>query len=126
MFQVVYEYADPWPQQGGLQIQPPAMNTAIAVSPDAARRKVNGYLATQVSMSLLAGKPVLVMGQRPVWRVPLEMRLDDCGHVATFGVIEVDAQTHELLRLSPKQIRLIQDQLNELLTRLTPETTAAG
>jgi len=48
-------------------------------------------------MSRLVGKPVLVMGQRPVWRVPMETPLEDCGHITTFGVIEVDAQTRELM-----------------------------
>lgn len=126
MFQIIYEYADAWPQQGMLQIEPPATSLDIAISPDSARRKVNGYLAMHVSMSLLAGKPVLLMNQRPVWRVPLEVQLDSCGHTATFGMIEVDAQSRELLPLSSTQIRTIQDQINELLTRLTPETTAAS
>jgi hypothetical protein len=99
MFQIVYEYAEPWPQQGTLQIQPPAF-MQIAVSPNSARRKANGYLTMHISMSLLADKPVLVMRQRPVWRVPLEMRLQDLGHIATLGVIEVDAQTREIIRLS--------------------------
>ena len=126
MFQIVYEYAEPWPQQGALQIEPPSTSLAITVSPDSARRKVNSYLTMSVSMALLAGRPVLVMNQRPVWRVPLEMRLDHLCHVATFGMLEVDAQTREIRPLTPNQIRIIQEQVNELLARLTPETTAAG
>lgn len=126
MFQIVYEYADPWPSQGVLQLQPPSPCLDIAVPPDSARRKVNGYLAMHVSMSLLAGKPVLVLNHRPVWRIPLEMQLDNSGHVATFGIIEVDAQTREIIPLTLKQIRTIQDQVNELLVRLTPKATATS
>ena len=126
MFQIVYEYVNSWPQQGGLQIEPPSAPLEIAVSPDSARRKANGYLAMNVSMSLLAGKPVLLMNQPPVWRIPLEMKVDDCGHVATFGMIEVDAQTREIFPLTPNQIRTIQAQVNELLARLTPEAAAAS
>ena len=124
MFQIVYEYAEPWPQQGIVQIQPPATAMQIAVSPDSARRKVNGYLTMHVSMSLLAGKPILMMNQQPIWRVPLELRLQDLGHVAMLGTIEVDAQTRELTPLTAQQIRTIQDQANELIIRLTPEATA--
>ena len=124
MFQILYEYADPWPPQGVLQIQPLSPRLDIAVSPDSARRKANGYLTMHVSMALLAGKPVLVLNHRPVWRIPLEMKLDNTGHVATFGMIEVDAQTREITPLTPHQIRMIQDQVNELIVRLAPETTA--
>ncbi|MEZ4863811.1 MAG: hypothetical protein R3C14_20985 [Caldilineaceae bacterium] len=123
MIQIVYEYADPWPSQGVLQIQPPSACLDIAVSPDSARRKANNYLAMYISMSLLAGKPLLIMNKRPVWRIPLEMQLDDRGHTATFGIIEIDAQTREIIPLTPKQIRTIQDQVNDFITRLTPETT---
>lgn len=126
MVQIVYEYTEPWPQQGVLQIHPPTTSLDIAVSPDSARRKANSYLAMHVSMALLAGKPVLVLNQQPIWRVPLEMKIDNCGHVATFGAVEVDAQTREVRPLPPHQIRIIQDQVNELLTRLTPEATAAS
>ena len=126
MVQIVYEYADPWPQQGSLQIRPPSTAVDIAVSPDSARRKVNGYLALHVSMSLLAGKPVLLMNQPPIWQVPLEMKVEDGGPVATFGTVEVDAQTRELVPLTSLQIRTIQDQVNELLARLTSPTTAAS
>lgn len=126
MFQIVYEYADPWPPQGALQLKPPLSRLDIAVSPDSARRKANGYLTMHVSMSLLAGKPVLVLNERPVWRIPMEMQLDNSGHVATFGMLEVDAQTREIVPLTTKQIQTIQDQVNELLVRLTPEATATS
>lgn len=126
MVQIVYEYTDPWPQQGVLQLKSLSTSLEIAVSPDSARRKVNGYLTLNVSMSLLAGKPVLLMNQPPVWQVPLEMKVEDGGPVATFGTVEVDAQTREIRTLTPSQIRTIQDQVNELLARLTPSTTAAS
>lgn len=126
MVQIVYEYTDPWPQQGVLQLKSPLTSLEIAVSPDSARRKVNGYLALHVSMSLLAGKPVLLMNQPPVWQVPLEMKVEDSGPIATFGTVEVDAQTRELVPLTPLQIRTIQDQVNELLARLTSDATATS
>ncbi|MFN8441639.1 MAG: hypothetical protein U0175_12750 [Caldilineaceae bacterium] len=125
MFQIVYEYADAWPQQGVLHFQVPLTQMEIAVSPDSARRKANGYLTRYVSMSLLAGKPMLIMNQRPIWRIPLELQLPELNQIATLGMIEVDAHTREVIPLSAKQIRSIQDQANELIARFTPEAAAA-
>jgi hypothetical protein len=126
MVQIVYEYTHPWPQKGVVQIEPPTASLHVAVSPDAARRKVNSYLATYVSMSLLAGKPALVLDDSPIWRIPMEMQLDNNGHVATFGTVDVDAQTRKIVPLTSDQIRTIQEQLNELLARLTPAATATS
>ncbi|MEZ4733734.1 MAG: hypothetical protein R3E79_42090 [Caldilineaceae bacterium] len=127
MFQVVYEQQKEWPETGPLIIEAPAICAEIAVSPDVARRKVNRYLVTYVSMTTHATEPTLVFkGDRFVWRLSIAMRLPEVGHVATLGSVDVDAVTQEIIPLSATQIRTIQDHANDIITRLAPAATEAS
>lgn len=123
MFQVVYEEAKSWPAEGPLLVEVPAISTFIKVSPDAARRNVNDYLTMHVSMTLHAIEPVLLLGEQPIWRLSLEMRLRRLGPVARLGVVDVNATTGDIIPLSEQQIRKIQDCANDIITRLAPATT---
>ena len=125
MFQVIYENSESWPETGPLLVEAPPISLKISISPDSARQRANGYLVTYVSMTLHASEPRLIVGDRTVWRLSIDMRLLGLGHVATLGSIDVDAQTRTIIPLSDKQIRAIRDQANAIITRLTPETTAA-
>lgn len=122
MFQVMYEQTQTWPETGSLFVQAPAISAEIRVSPDSARRMVNDYLTMYVSMMLRAINPILILRERPVWRLTMEMRLLKLGPVATLGTVDVDACTCEVIPLSSKKIREIQDRANDIITRLTPET----
>ena len=122
MFQIVYEQLSEWPENGPLVIEAPAINTEILVSPDSARRRVNRYLSTYVSMTTYAADPILnINDKRSCWRLSIHMRLPEIGHVATLGVIDIDAMTCEIIPLSNERIRSIQDQANDIIARLTPE-----
>jgi hypothetical protein len=125
MFQVVYEHSEAWPTGKPLLVEIPPVRVEVPVSPDMARRRANGYLVTNVSMTLHAAEPMLVIGKQPVWRFSLEMRLHELGPVATLGTLEVDAQTGEVHSFSGEQIRAIQERANAIITRLTPATTPA-
>jgi hypothetical protein len=126
MFQVVYEHLGAWPAGEPFLVEIPHVQIEVPVSPDVARRSANGYLVTDVSMTLHATDPMLVIGKQPVWRFSLEMRLSGLGAVATLGTLEVDAQTGEVRSFSDEEIRAIQDRANAIITRLTPATTPAG
>lgn len=122
MIQVLYEYPQPWPDNGALNLdfQPPALE--ISVPPDLARRSVNSYLVTYVSMTLYAADPILILhDQKPFWRVAMNMRLPDFGYISTLGHIKVDAQTREVEALTEEQIRQIQDQANAIIRLVTPQ-----
>jgi len=125
MFQVVYENRESWPDQGPLLVKAPPVAIEIAVSPTSARQRANGYLVTDVSMTLHATNPMLLLDERPVWRLSLAMRLRGLDQVATLGTLDVDAQTREVLPLTSQQIRAIRDQANAIVTSLAPETTPA-
>jgi len=125
MIQVVYEYAADWPEDGPLQVNVPPLSAEITVSPDAARRRANGYLTCDVAMAFRPGNPTLILRNRPVWRMPVYLHLRGVGQVARLGSIEVDANTREVIPLSPAQIAKMQEQANDLAIRLSPQPEPA-
>lgn len=120
MFQIIYEYREPWPNNCPLQVETPRLRVEISVAPDVARRRANGYLGMHVAMSIQTGEPALILGNPPVWRMPANLHLPGFGFVATVGVIEVDALTGKVLPLSFEQITTMQDRADVIATRLTP------
>ena len=114
MFQVVYAHPESWPEDRPLVVDIPRAHVEVPVSPDSARRRANGYLVTDVSMTLHPIDPMLVLGERPVWRLFLGMRLRNWGPVATLGTLEVDAQTGAVLSFTDKEIRALQDRANAI------------
>lgn len=126
MFQIVYEYEQPWPEDGTLVVKMPSISREIKVSPASARRKANGYLTCEVAMALRPGDPALVCGARPMWRMPILLQLPHWGPVATLGSVDVDALTRDVIPLTPEQITSIQAQAHAIATRLTPEAAPAS
>ena len=129
MIQVLYEWNGNWPE-GGVQIQGQFMGRTFAgkvlISPTEARRGANGYLSMDVAMAIVADDPILVWGERPVWRMTTSLLLADWGRVAQLGTIDVDAMTGDIIPLTAEQIAAIQERANELATRLTLETAPSG
>lgn len=93
---------------------------------DQVRRHAQGYLTEHVAMALRPGEPILVWGDKPVWRTPVWLYLRGHGQVAAVGSVDVDAATGEIIPLSPDQIRGMQDRADVFARRLAPQTTAAG
>jgi hypothetical protein len=63
-----------------------------------ARRKVNGWLCMEVGDRMLAGEPELLVGERLIWRVPVQWTSPTTGALAQFvDQILVDAVSGELL-----------------------------
>lgn len=127
MIQVMYEYTQPWPENGALNLESPPSSLEVPVSPDSARRCVNGYLGMHVSMALEGADPILVLNeQAPRWRVALNLIWPGLGFTSTLGHIDVDAKTREVIPLSDKKILEIQDKVNDILTCIAPDTTRAS
>jgi hypothetical protein len=126
MFQVVYEYPTAWPEEGPLRVEA-QFASEIKVSPLVARRRAGGFLAGHVTMMILAGEPILVLGQaRPVWRVPALLHLLGLGEVAQVGLIEVDALTSDVIPPTSEQISAMQHRADALTTRLSRSPTPAN
>ncbi|MCL4863630.1 MAG: hypothetical protein KJZ93_29765 [Caldilineaceae bacterium] len=126
MFQVVYEHQQPWPETGTLTVKAPPIEGEIAVSPDAARRRANGYLARYVALAIEASEPVLIWGDHPVWRMSVYLCLPGYGQVAKLGEIEVDALTRQVFSLSQATITEMQERADAIASRLTPAAEPAG
>ena len=125
MFQVVYEYQKPWPKDGPLRIEA-QFTGEITVSPTVARRRAAGFLAGHVTLMVLPGKPMLILGEQPVWRVPARLHLPGLGDVTTIGTIDVDALTGKVISLSPDQISAMQRRADDIATCFTSPATPAG
>ncbi len=121
MVRIIYEHAQEWPVEGPLTVDA-RLQGVITIPPDTARRRANGYFAQEIALFLIAGEPVLVLGEPSVWRIPAILRLRGLGEVATVGSLNVNAHTGEPLPLTSEQIEEIRKRANELAARFTPTT----
>lgn len=125
MFQVVYEYAESWPQAGPLFVTG-QFAEEITVKPDAARRTANHYLGLDVGMALRSSHPMLVIGRKnPIWRLSVDLHWYGAGKIATLGFIEVDALTDEVFPLTDEEITSLREKANDLIRSLALTTEPA-
>ena len=91
------------------------------VSPLTARQKVNVLMLERISNLLLASEPSLTQlsSQQWVWRVPIDLTFPSHGRVGCVGVIDIDAQSGEILytqallaEISTKTQQLTQNTLH--------------
>jgi hypothetical protein len=81
-----------------------------------AQRRANGYLTNYVSLFAKADRPVWVAGDRPVWRATVFLRLRGQGRVCDLGIIDVDAQTGEVMSLSNQQLQAMRKRAHDAAT----------
>lgn len=92
------------PKTGQLKISLD-ISAQINISADDARRKVNGFLLNNVSYLIVGGKfPELVIGERVVWRVGVNHSLPGFGEIGRIGMIDVDAETGDLMPVTAQYI----------------------
>lgn len=126
MLQILYEHPIEWGDDDPRTVKATVdLEATLAVSPDSARRKANGYLGQNVAMAIQAGQPVLVWGKRLVWRMQMGLFLRGLGQIATLGSLDVDAQTREVIPLSITEISSLQERANAIALRLSPAAEAA-
>ncbi|MEZ4622737.1 MAG: hypothetical protein R2867_45565 [Caldilineaceae bacterium] len=66
----------------------------IKITAEEARQKVDDWLLDQVSTTIGAGEPLLVVdGDAVVWRVPAIFTATHVGEVGVAGTVDVDVQT---------------------------------
>ena len=74
-----------------------SITSEINITAYTAQRKVSKLLLDEVANLLYGERPNLVVGQRLLWRVPVWLGLPSLGPVGQVGVLDVDAQTGEIL-----------------------------
>ncbi len=126
MVQILHEQAIEWPVNGPLHLEAPALSVEVAIAPDVARRRANGYLGSEVAMSMLAHKPRLVVDGQPLWRFDIDLCLPELGYIATLGSIDVDAMTGAVVPLTVNQMTSLQERADALAARLSQATASAG
>jgi hypothetical protein len=120
--EIVYELTKGWPKQGALQVTVPSMTVNIPISPDKARRRANGYLGMHVGVLLGTSEPRLLMGDRPLWKLSVNLHLPSIGYVGQVGTIQVDATTGDVIPLADSTIQQYQDRAHDLVIRFAPAT----
>lgn len=68
----------------------------INVTAEEARRQVDRWLFDQVSYMMTTEMPMLVLGERIVWRVPAVLTAPHVGWVGSVGTIDVDVETGQM------------------------------
>ncbi len=73
------------------------LSASVNVTAFSARQKVTGFVADEISTQMHGGTPVLVMGERICWRVPVILSLPPIGDRGSVGDIDVDVETGQLI-----------------------------
>lgn len=125
MYRIVYEYDEPWPDNGPFHLEKQLVSQEIAVSPVVARRRANGFLAGYVTMMVTAGQPMLILGEKPAWRMTAVLRLPGMGEVGIVGHVDVDAQSGEIIRPSDEEITQMQELAHAIAAHFALSPTPA-
>ncbi len=86
----------PKPRSGRLDIDI-RLSCEVNYTAIAARRRVSGYVASNVSVLMGGEDPTLVLADRIVWRVPIVLTMPGHGVLGRVGEIDVDVETGEVL-----------------------------
>ena len=98
-----------------------SLTAQVNVTDFTAQRQVSKLLLDKVGNLLYGERPSLVVGRRLLWRVPIWLGLPTTGPLGQVGVLDVDAQTGEIL-FTQKLLDEIAERGNVLAQR-TPSTT---
>ncbi len=104
------------PERGRVEVN---LSFEIKVTAEEAQRKVTRWLRDDVSMLIYGEKPNLVMGQRPLWRVPAVIAFPSTGPAGNVGTVDVDAETGEISNM-PERKTEIEKRAEEIAKNLPP------
>lgn len=94
---------------------------SFALSAEDARRRANSYLVSCVSTGYRGINPELVPFTPPIWQLIIQYKVPTLPPIRV-GFLEVNAQTGEVIPLSPTQIEIIRERACAYLTANTPST----
>lgn len=73
------------------------LTSQVNVTDQTAQRQVSKLLLDQVGNLVYGERPSLVVARRLLWRVPIWIATSATGPLGQIGVLDVDAQTGEIL-----------------------------
>lgn len=91
----------------------------INITAEDARRLVHRWLIDEISSNIGAEMPTLVMGERPVWRVPAALSFPRYGRVGSVGTVDVDVETGKMSNLAQAKDE-VERHAEALAERLPP------
>jgi ABC-type transport system involved in Fe-S cluster assembly fused permease/ATPase subunit len=106
------------PQTGRLEVDI-KVTADVNFSAVAARQKVNSFVLSEISYMMHAGTPILVVGERISWRVPVILSLATKGDVGEMGVIDVDVETGQM-HVTPQLLMEINSRAEAVATHSAP------
>lgn len=112
------EIALPVPAEVKVQF---SLTAQVNVTDFTAQRKVSKLLLDQVGNLLYGERPSLAVGRQLLWRVPVWLALPTTGPVGQVGVLDVDAQTGEVL-FTQQTLDEIAERGNAMAQRAASET----
>lgn len=83
------------PETGHLTVHVHA-DVQINISAREAQRRVTQFVHAQISSQMHGETPVLNLGERAQWRVPVHLTFPSVGDAGAVGAIRVDVETGEL------------------------------
>jgi hypothetical protein len=101
------------------------LSATVNVTAFSARQKVTGFVADEISTQMHGDEPVLVMGERICWRVPVILSMPPSGDRGQVGVIDVDVETGQLL-VSSELIQEIEKRAQYLAANPSSTATSTG
>lgn len=110
------------PKSGQLMVNI-QLSATVNVTAFSAQQKVTGFVTDEISTNLHGGEPVLVMGERICWRVPVILSLPPTGDRGEVGSIDVDIDTGQLF-VSPNLIQEIENRAEYLASSSSHPTTS--
>ncbi len=90
------------------------IHTRLNISPYVAKQKANMCLALHCGQSFCIDEPILQVGERIAWLVPVWLSTPQEGRKTKIGELIVDAQTGEVLE-SGERCRVLRQIANALL-----------
>ena len=90
------------------------IHTRLNISPYVAKQKANACLALHCGQSFCVDEPILQVGERIAWLVPVWLAPLREGRKTKIGELIVDAQTGEVLE-SGERCRMLKQIANTLL-----------
>lgn len=126
MVEVVYEYADNWPETGPLQVKVPAVTMEIPIAPDVARRRANGYIGMHIGVLMGSSDPRLILDTPPLWKLAVNLHLPNVGYVGQVGTICVNAITGEVIPPSTTTLHAIQERARDFTLRFASVAEPTG
>jgi hypothetical protein len=99
------------------------IHTRLNISSYVAKQKANVCLALHCGQSFWLNEPILQVGERVCWLVPVWLSTAQGGRQAKIGELTVDAQTGEILEAG-EQCRVLKQLANALLQ--SPSSTPSA